>query len=54
MSKEQWIMAHEQLIAKYMMAHPSANWFNAYDATIDSAQERMGDNTAAIADQSRD
>jgi hypothetical protein len=54
MSKEWFIDAHEQLVDKYLEAHPNATWAQAYDRTADSAYDRMRDILADAADHYRD
>jgi hypothetical protein len=41
--KNIFIEAHEELIAEYLDAHPSATEQEAYDLTVDAAHERMTD-----------
>jgi hypothetical protein len=54
MSKEYFIRAHEQLIEKYLEAHPDADWSEAYEKTQDNIQERLEDNIAAMADAAKE
>lgn len=53
MSKEHFIAAHEELIEKYLEAHPEATEAEAYDKTADGAYDRMTDNLADMADRLR-
>jgi len=53
MSKEQWMIAHEQLVEEYLDRHPNADWNEAYEATADGAQDRCADNMADMADRAR-
>lgn len=54
MTKEYFIVAHEQLVEEYLDAHPGADWSEAYEATADGAWDRMTDNLAARGDALRD
>jgi hypothetical protein len=53
MSKELFIIAHEELIEAYLEAHPNATWDEAYDKTADGAYDRMRDKYADMADAMR-
>lgn len=53
MSKELFIAAHEELIEKYLEAHPNATEAEAYDKTADEAYGRMTDQLAQMADYVR-
>lgn len=53
MSKEHFIAAHEELVERYMLDHPEADWRTAYDKTADRAYGRMRDNLADLADMAR-
>lgn len=50
MSKELWIMAHEELIQEAMLADPTLTECEAHDQTADAAWERMAENMARLAD----
>jgi len=54
MSKELFIVAHEELIEKYLEQHPEATEAEAYDKTADGAYDRMTDKLADMADRLRD
>jgi hypothetical protein len=54
MSKEQYIAAHEELIAEYLDKHPHATEAEAYDKTADMAYGLMRDKLADMADHLRD
>lgn len=54
MSKDHFIAAHEQLIEKYLEAHPDATEAQAYEATADRAYDRMVDNLADMGDRLKD
>jgi hypothetical protein len=47
------MIAHHQLIAEYVEAHPEVSNAEAYDLTADAAWERMRDNMADLADAAR-
>jgi len=53
MSKELWMAAHEQLVEEYLDDNPNASWDEAYEATVDKAQDRLIDNIASRADYLR-
>jgi hypothetical protein len=53
MSKEWFIEAHEREVSDYMDRHPKASWERAYNATADSAYDRMRDEMADAADMAR-
>lgn len=46
MSKEMFMAAHEELIQRYLEAHPEATEAEAYDKTADRAYDRMTDKMA--------
>lgn len=46
MSKELFILAHEQLVEEYIDANPGATWTQAYERTSDAAHDRMVDTLA--------
>lgn len=48
--KELFIVAHEELIERYLERHPNATEAQAYEATADHAYGRMVDNLADLAD----
>jgi hypothetical protein len=54
MSKELYMLAHDELIAELMEADPSMTWNRAYEITAELAYERMKDNIAAMADELKD
>jgi hypothetical protein len=51
--KEQFIAAHEQMMAEYLERHPNASDAAAYEATADGAYGRMRENLADRADMAR-
>lgn len=51
--KELFIAAHEELIERYLEAHPNATEAEAYDKTADGAYDRMTDKMADMADRLR-
>lgn len=53
MSKEMFMAAHEELIQRYLEAHPEATEAEAYDKTADRAYDRMTDKMANMADTLR-
>ncbi len=53
MSKELFIQAHEELIERYLEAHPCATEAEAYERTADRAYGRMTDKLADMADTLR-
>ena len=53
MSKELYIVSHEQLIEEYMEENPDCDWSKAYELTADDAYGRMRENLADIADYAR-
>ncbi len=53
MSKEMFMAAHEELIQRYLEAHPEATEAEAYDKTADRAYDRMTDKMADMADTLR-
>ena len=53
MSKELFILAHEELIGQYLEDHPEATEAEAYDKTADGAYDRMTDKLAGMIDQAR-
>jgi len=44
---------HDELVEQYLLAHPLATEYQAYDATADLAFERMRDRLADMADAER-
>ena len=50
MSKDIYIMAHEELIQEYLEKHPNASEDEAYDKTADAAYDRYRDKYADMAD----
>lgn len=48
--KELFIAAHEELIEKYLLDHPSADWNEAYEKTADGAYDRYRDKFADMVD----
>lgn len=50
MSKEMFIVAHEQLIEEYLEEHPDATWSEAYQVCGEKAYEKMRDMYADAAD----
>ena len=53
MSKELYIEAHEELIGRYLEAHPEATEAEAYDLCADRAYDHMVDKLADRADYLR-
>lgn len=53
MSKEQYMAAHEQLIAEYLDLHPDATDSEAYEKTADAAYDLMRERIADVADYQR-
>lgn len=53
MSKELFIAAHEELIERYLEAHPGSTETEAYDKTADRAYDHMTDKLADMADRLR-
>lgn len=53
MSKELWIIAHEQLVDEYLEDRPEADWREAYEQTIDRVTDRAADNMADMIDHAR-
>ena len=53
MSKEWFMIAHEELIEQYLDEHPNASWDKAYEATADSAYAKMQGNLADMVDTLR-
>lgn len=51
--KELFMAAHEELIKRYLDAHPNATEAEAYEKTADGAYGRMTDNLADRADMLR-
>ena len=54
MSKELFIIAHEQCIEEYLEEHPDATEAEAYEATADAAGKRYIENVADMIDQARE
>ena len=53
MCKDLFIAAHEELIEEYMAEHPDADWYEAYEKTGDSIQDRYADNFGGMIDAAR-
>lgn len=51
--KDLYIAAHEAEMAEYLDAHPDADEHEAYEATADSAHDRMSDRMASAIDHYR-
>ena len=47
------MLAHEQLIETYLIAHPESRWNDAYEKTADHAYDRMRENIAGHIDYLR-
>jgi len=54
MSKELFMVAHEELIGQYLEDHPEATEAEAYDKTADKAYDRMVDKLADLGDALKD
>ena len=54
MSKELFMVAHEQCVEEYLEENPDADWSTAYEATADAAGKRYRENVADMIDQARD
>jgi hypothetical protein len=54
MSKDIYMLAHNELIEEYMEAHPGVSWTDAYDRTADQAYERMKEKIADMVDTARE
>ena len=53
MSKELYMAAHEELIARYLEEHPDADETEAYEVTADAAYGHMVDKLADLGDRLR-
>lgn len=54
MSKELYMAAQEELVARYMDLHPECSWEEAADRTAEAAYDLMRDRLADAADHARD
>ena len=50
MSKEQYIEAHEELIAEFLELNPGLPWSVAHEATAEHVADRIADKYAAMVD----
>ena len=53
MSKELYIATHEELIEQYLLDHPDADWYEAYNKTEDGAYELMRERFADMVDAAK-
>lgn len=53
MSKEMFMVAHEELIERYLEAHLDADWNEAYEKTADDAYDHMRDKFADMVDAAK-
>lgn len=53
MSKELFMVAHDELIERYLERHPDADWDEAYEKTADAAYDHMCDKYADMIDAAK-
>lgn len=53
MSKQQWLQAHEDLVAEFLEMNPGVSWSLAYELTAKHVDDRVADNYAAQIDHWR-